>query len=853
MTPVGRPSVLMAPMNMAMMPVLVVKELRRRGRHAAHIQFSFGQEHRFGFDMDRVVNLRDYPSATAGRFATLQGALEEGFDIFHFWNKSMYYHLDYSKLTGLDIPLIKARGRRVAYRFTGFDLRLPSWDLERNPHSPFKYGLKPIYNEDIVKGFIDFLGEYVDSFIVQDPEMAQFHPGATVIPRALDLTEWAFVGVKPTQRPLVVHAPSNDMAKGTPQILAAVEKLHAKKLDFDFRLIKDMAHADARALYAQADVIVDQILIGATGVLTLEAWALGKPVVVNLRRDLFEPFYGEPDLPVVNANPDTIEAALEQVIVDFDLRQDLAVRGRALVERRHDLSNVVDQYVAHYDAMMAAEPKRPTGYGDIAYLSAQLENAGRHEARARNQAALVNEVRRENRLLKRRLAKLREAMATGEAAPAQRDGKTALETPPGWVDLDDATEDLHQLADEMADASADERRKIGMRTIARSLSFADFCQRRLVASGAPIVQCHDTWSLWAGYRVARQTDAALIADLVEIPVLAERSGHQIREIPAEIQAFMERRDERVIAWADKLWTVSSPLKHFIEGRYFVEADLMRNFRSIEDRAKPTDLKAQLGLGPDDRLLAYVNTMDHDLGIMEAIGALRHLPSNYSLFCIGRFPNDAVRREVEAQIARHGLQARVVIRPPAPPAAFLRLLASCDVGLHLVKPTSENLRMSLSNRIGDCISAGTPILSTEIEEPARIVREHGIGEVIERLDAEAVAAAAQRLAAPERRAGLQQKLAAAAAALSWEAESQDYLAYIEGELARRATATAPGYDVAILARKGIEFNGRIFRQAKTLGDAGLKVIVIAYSNFDPSLRDLIPTVEVVAAPRRLVLE
>ncbi len=839
-------------MNMAMMPVLVVKELRRRGREAAHIQFSFGQEHRFGFDMDRVVNLRDYPSATAGRFATLQAALEEGFDIFHFWNKSMYYHLDYSKLTGIDIPLIKARGRRVAYRFTGFDLRLPSWDLERNPHSPFRYGLKPIYDEDIVKSFIDFLGEYVDSFIVQDPEMAQFHPDATVIPRALNLTEWGFVGVQPTRRPLVVHAPSNDMAKGTPQILKAVDNLYAKKLDFDFRLIKDMAHAEARALYEQADVIVDQILIGATGVLTLEAWALGKPVVVNLRRDLFEPFYGTTDLPVVNADPDTIEAALERIIVDFDLRQDLAARGRALVESRHDLSSVVDQYVAHYDAMMGAEPKRPTGYGDIAYLSAQLETAGRHEARARNQAALVTEVRRENRQLKRRLAKLQEAMAAGADAPPALQGEPASATP-GWIDLDAATEDLHQLADEMADASADERRKIGMRTIARSLSFADFCQRRLAGSAAPIVQCHDTWSLWAGYRVARESDAALIADLVEIPVLAERSGHQIRDIPAEIQAYVERRDERVIAWADKLWTVSSPLKRFIEERYFVEAELLRNFRSVDDRAAPTGLKAELGLGPDDRLLAYVNTMDHDLGIMEAIEALRFLPPTYRLFCIGRFPNDAVRREVEARIASHGLQDRVIIRPPVAPAAFLRLLASCDVGLHLVKPTSENLRMSLSNRIGDCIAAGTPILSTEIEEPARIVRKHGIGEVIEGLEPEAIAAAAERLAAPERRAGFEKKLAAAAEALSWEAESAGYLAYIEEELGRRATAVAPGYDVAFLARKGIEFNGRIFRQAKTLGDAGLKTIVIAYSNFDPSLRDLIPTVEVVAAPRRLVME
>ena len=62
------------------------------------------------------------------------------------------------------------------------------------------------------------------------------------------------------------------------------------RLAFDFKLLRALPHAEAQRVYAQADIIIDQILIGATGVLTLEAWALGKPVVVNLRPDLFEPF-----------------------------------------------------------------------------------------------------------------------------------------------------------------------------------------------------------------------------------------------------------------------------------------------------------------------------------------------------------------------------------------------------------------------------------------------------------------------------------------------------------------------------------------------------------------------------------
>jgi len=370
-----RPKILLAPMNMAAMPVTLAKALRERGYEAAHIQYTGGAANPLGYELDRVVSTNGPDGRIAIQMATLQQALDEGFDIFHFWNRSLTFRLDFGGFSGIDLPLIKARGRRIAHRFTGFDLRLPSRDLAVNPHSPFRYDQPPLYDERLVMAYQDFLREYVDRFFVQDPELGQFFPEADIIPRALDLSRWEYVGVERSERPLVVHAPTNPAAKGTRFVLAAVEQLRDEGLQFDFKLVRGVANAEARRIYSSADIIVDQILIGATGVLTLEAWALGKPVVVNLRRDLFEPFYGTRDLPVVNANPDTIVDGLRQAIKDADLRQDLAVRGRALVEERHDIAKVIDQYVEAYEAIHAAPPVAPTGYGDLRYLTLHMRQA----------------------------------------------------------------------------------------------------------------------------------------------------------------------------------------------------------------------------------------------------------------------------------------------------------------------------------------------------------------------------------------------------------------------------------------------------------------------------------------------
>lgn len=199
--------------------------------------------------------------------------------------------------------------------------------------------------------------------------MAQFCPEAEIIPRALNLGEWEPVGVEKSDRPLIVHAPTFDRVKGTSYVLKAIETLQEEGLSFEFKLIQGMPHAKAREWYRKADIIVDQLLIGATGVLTLEGWALGKPVVVYLREDLFEPFYKTRELPVANANPETVTDVLRRLIKDYDERAHLSKAGRKTVEEFHDIDNVIEQYLDLYHEVHRMPPKQPRGTADVDLLS----------------------------------------------------------------------------------------------------------------------------------------------------------------------------------------------------------------------------------------------------------------------------------------------------------------------------------------------------------------------------------------------------------------------------------------------------------------------------------------------------
>ena len=82
----------------------------------------------------------------------------------------------------------------------------------------------------------------------------------------------------------ILHAPSNRSAKGSSYILQALEKLQTR-YDFEIILVENLPHTQALELYKQADLVLDQILIGWYGAFAVEAMKMGKPVAVFIREE----------------------------------------------------------------------------------------------------------------------------------------------------------------------------------------------------------------------------------------------------------------------------------------------------------------------------------------------------------------------------------------------------------------------------------------------------------------------------------------------------------------------------------------------------------------------------------------
>ncbi|HBJ2620838.1 TPA: glycosyltransferase [Clostridium botulinum] len=246
-------------------------------------------------------------------------------DIFHL-HFGTSLTLDYS-----DLPLLKDLGKKVVMQYWGSDVRMYSKAIKMNP-----YAIAKNMNEELIKRRLEFISKYIPDCIV-DYELAEYvkdyHSNIYYTRVAIDLNKYKYIEKVENKKMLIVHAPTSAEVKGTKYILKAIEDLK-EKYDFDFKLVQGMTHEEAKKIYEEADLIIDQVLCGGYGVFAVEAMSMGKPVICWIS-DFMKEKYPE-ELPIISANPENIKEKIEYSIKNKDMLSDIGKKGRKYVEKYHD-------------------------------------------------------------------------------------------------------------------------------------------------------------------------------------------------------------------------------------------------------------------------------------------------------------------------------------------------------------------------------------------------------------------------------------------------------------------------------------------------------------------------------------
>jgi glycosyltransferase involved in cell wall biosynthesis len=300
------------------------------------------RSHPFGYEVDRSLDLdRGAPWRRARRYL---GALRDlrDYDVVHFHAGRSFVPLR------LDQPLLRRSGRKVFVTFHGSEVRLPSVVARTNPLATdldLDASIEPRLRRNLRR-----IARSKPRAIVAYPELLEYvtpwFPNAVVVPQAVDVEPLAASPAPARDRVVIVHAPSVTKVKGTSWVVDAIDRLAQRGLNVELRLLHGVSHTEVLAAMRDADLVVDQLLLGAYGVASIEAMTLGRPVICHVRSDLAVKY--PPGLPVVDATPSTIEAVLADLVVDRERRVQLGYAGAEWARRHHSASAVAAQLLCLY-------------------------------------------------------------------------------------------------------------------------------------------------------------------------------------------------------------------------------------------------------------------------------------------------------------------------------------------------------------------------------------------------------------------------------------------------------------------------------------------------------------------------
>jgi glycosyltransferase involved in cell wall biosynthesis len=230
----------------------------------------------------------------------------------------------------------------------------------------------------------------------------------------------------------------------------------------------------------------------------------------------------------------------------------------------------------------------------------------------------------------------------------------------------------------------------------------------------------------------------------------------------------KRIEKSVFPRLSYVMTVSDSIALLYEKEYKLKPLTIRNCAVKTENIVPFS-RHDLEIRSDDLLLILQGTgINVDRGGNELIEAI-NLTERVSLLIIGA--GDEYTNLIE-KTSKLRLTERIKFIPKVPWFTLMRYTRSADAGLSLDKNTNLNYLFSLPNKIFDYLSAGIPVIATELPEIAGIINTYKCGILVDKPDPEEISKAIKKIR--DNKVLLEElkiNAVAASESVNWEVESK----------------------------------------------------------------------------------
>ncbi len=147
----------------------------------------------------------------------------------------------------------------------------------------------------------------------------------------------------------ILHAPNHTNIKGTYFLEEAIKQLKNEGYNLEYIRIQSKPNNEIIEAIKEADIIVDQLVIGWYAMFAMETMACGKPCICYIRKDLEDLYIKtgclkKGEIPLINATTDTIYEVLKNLLDNPSCLKEIGEKSREYVVRRHSLDSIGDFY-----------------------------------------------------------------------------------------------------------------------------------------------------------------------------------------------------------------------------------------------------------------------------------------------------------------------------------------------------------------------------------------------------------------------------------------------------------------------------------------------------------------------------
>jgi len=230
----------------------------------------------------------------------------------------------------------RRRGIRPALLFHGSDIRVPSLHRTTHPESPFHQSHDGL-TEKLERKTTEmrrWLTIWPFPVFISTIDLRRYVPRGRWLPVVVGdhwLAAASPINVE-RPRPRVLHLPSRRELFQSEQVDQICTRLHDEGL-IEYRNMTGVPPAEVRSLVEWADVVIDKIGLGGTGVMGAEVMASGRLLIGDVDQIVRDEL---PDLPLIPSSIRTLEPVIRDLVADRSTWAARAAAGEAFARKYHD-------------------------------------------------------------------------------------------------------------------------------------------------------------------------------------------------------------------------------------------------------------------------------------------------------------------------------------------------------------------------------------------------------------------------------------------------------------------------------------------------------------------------------------